>query len=118
MAPELLEDNVFTEKGDVYSFAIVLWEIWDGGIPWAGLKPPQIIRKVIDKRERPAVPEGMPDDLREVMCRSWAHEPAARPTFHDLSAQLRASSRGVWAQIAAKQLNIYVVKICAKHWEN
>merc|ERR1719271_1088958 len=38
MAPELLDENVFTEKSDVYSYAIVLWEIYDRGIPWAGLR--------------------------------------------------------------------------------
>ena len=58
MAPELLEDNLFDEKSDVYSFAIVIWEIWDGGVPWHGLQPVQITRKVVDKREQPPSPEG------------------------------------------------------------
>ena len=44
MAPELLEDNVFDEKSDVYSYAMVLWEIWNKGLPWHGLQPMQIMR--------------------------------------------------------------------------
>ena len=53
MAPELFEDNTFTEKSDVYSYAVVLWEIYDRGIPWSGLMPAQIISKVIVKHARP-----------------------------------------------------------------
>ena len=92
MAPELLEDNLFDEKSDVYSFAIVIWEIWDGGVPWHGLKPVQITRKVVDKRERPPPPEGAPTDLVALMQRCWAHEPDARPTFAAIKAELLGSS--------------------------
>ena len=42
MAPELLEDNIFTEKSDVYSYAIVCWEVLTQGRPFPGLKPSQI----------------------------------------------------------------------------
>ena len=88
MAPELLEDNLFDEKSDVYSFAIVMWEIWDGGVPWHGLKPVQITRKVVDKRERPPPPEGAPTDLVALMQRCWDHEPDARPTFAAIKAEI------------------------------
>ena len=33
MAPELLDENSFSEASDVYSFAIVMWEIWSRQIP-------------------------------------------------------------------------------------
>ena len=45
MAPELLESNTFTEKTDVYAFAILIWEVLSGEIPWAGInqmQPPQL----------------------------------------------------------------------------
>ena len=92
MAPELLEDNTFTEKSDVYSYAIVLWEIWSRQVPWSDLRPMQIMRKVVDKRERPPVPAGMPAELRELMVRSWVHQPADRPDFAEIEAQLKAST--------------------------
>ena len=91
MAPELLDENTFTEKSDVYSYAVVLWEIHDRGIPWRGLDMMQIMRKVVDKGERPPVPAGMPDDLRELMVRAWAHDAAERPTFEELAAKLKVS---------------------------
>ena len=88
MAPELLEDNIFTEKSDVYSYAIVLWEIWSRQVPWRGLQPVQVTRKVVDKRERPPPPEGAPTDLVALMQRCWDHEPDARPTFAAITAEI------------------------------
>ena len=46
MAPELLRNRRFTEKSDVYSFAVVIWEVHDRGQPWDGLGHPQIITPV------------------------------------------------------------------------
>ena len=92
MAPELLDENTFTEKSDVYSYAVVLWEIYDRGIPWRGLVMPQITRKVVDKGERPPVPEGMPSEPRELMVRAWAQDPDARPSFADICKQLQATT--------------------------
>ena len=89
---ELLEDNTFTEKSDVYSYAIVLWEIWDRGVPWRGLKPVQITRQVVDKHQRPPVPPAMPAELRKLMVRAWAHQPGARPSFKEIAAAVRVST--------------------------
>ena len=91
MAPEFFDENVFSEASDVYSFAIVMWEIWSRQVPWSGLKPVQIMRKV-DKGERPPVPAGMLAELRELMVRAWAHDAAERPTFEELAAKLKVST--------------------------
>lgn len=37
MAPELLSNNSYSEKVDVYSFGIVLWEISTRKKPYEGL---------------------------------------------------------------------------------
>ena len=52
----------------------------------------QIMRKVVDKRQRPPVPAGMPAELRELMVRAWAHAPADRPDFEEISSRLKALS--------------------------
>ena len=90
MAPEFLDENVFSEASDVYSFAIVMWEIWSRQVPWSGLRPMQIMKKV-DKGERPPIPAGMPAELRELMVRAWAHNAGERPTFEQLAAKLKVS---------------------------
>ena len=92
MAPELLDENVFTEKSDVYSYAMVLWEIYDRRLPWTGLKPQQILSKVLIKRARPEVPKDMPDDMVSLMRRAWADKPDARPSFGEICKQLKATT--------------------------
>ncbi len=90
MAPELLEDNLFDEKSDVYSYGILLWEIYDRGVPWRGLQPMQIMRKVVDKRERPPLPSTMPDDLRTLVGTCWSPGPDDRPAFVEIASVLHA----------------------------
>ena len=92
MAPELLSENVFTEKSDVYSYGMVLWEIYARCFPWTGLKAQQIMYQVTIKLARPEIPSSMPDDVRELMQRSWAPEPSARPTFTEIARELRATT--------------------------
>ena len=92
MAPEFLDENVFSEASDVYSFAIVMWEIWSRQVPWSDTNPMQIMRNVVDNGERPPVPAAMPPELRKLMVRAWAHDAGERPTFEELAAKLKVSN--------------------------
>ena len=94
MAPELLESNTFTEETDVYAYALVIWEVLTGDIPWRGLNPMQVGMQILNKQARPAVPEGAPADLVGLMQRCWAHEPGARPKFAAIKAELLGEERG------------------------
>ena len=91
MAPELLDSNTFTEETDVYAYALVIWEVLTGDIPWRGLNPVQVAMQILTKQARPAVPEGAPADLVALMQRCWAHEPDARPKFAAIKAELLGS---------------------------
>ncbi|KAH8092071.1 protein kinase [Aureococcus anophagefferens] len=86
MAPELLESNTFTEKTDVYAFALVIWEVLTGDVPWAGLNQIQIAMQILAKAARPQVPAG-PADLVDLMTRCWAQD-AERPAFAEVKAAL------------------------------
>jgi len=92
MAPELLGDNTFNEQSDVYSFAFVMFEIWSGDTPWRGLQAAQIISQVLVKKARPEISFHIPDEMRKLMVRAWAHEPGARPSFKEISAAVRVST--------------------------
>ena len=88
-APEAFSSKTrFTAKCDVYSYAIVLWEIWDRGKPWDGLDLPEIMKAVHFDQERPKVPESMPVEVRALMCRAWSQDADARPDFKDIVTQL------------------------------
>jgi len=42
MAPELLRNEPFTEKCDVFSFGVIMWELCTLKRPWDGVKPMQV----------------------------------------------------------------------------
>ena len=92
MAPELLSENIFTEKGDVYAYAIVIWEVLTGEVPWTGLGYPQIITQVLVKGSRPPLPsDGAAEDLVALMGRCWAASPDDRPAFAEITSVLAAA---------------------------
>ena len=37
MAPEIMRGESYDECSDVYSFGIIMWELWNRQIPWHGV---------------------------------------------------------------------------------
>ena len=60
------------------------------GVPWRGLRPVQIMRKVVDKRERPPLPSSMPGDVRALVGTCWSPGPDDRPDFQTIASVLHA----------------------------
>lgn len=46
MAPELFNNESVSEKCDVYSFAVLLWEAYSGKKPYEGLEPVHVLLKM------------------------------------------------------------------------
>ncbi|CAN0264517.1 unnamed protein product, partial [Scytosiphon promiscuus] len=42
MAPEVINSQHYTEKADVFSYGIILWEIFTRAIPYGGMQPVQV----------------------------------------------------------------------------
>lgn len=92
MAPEVLNAESYTHKADVYSYAIVLYEIITRTTPYQGLTGAQIAARVVNKQERPDlnnVPEECPAKLKELMIMCWEQDPVNRPSFSDITKELK-----------------------------
>lgn len=48
MAPEFISKQIFTDKSDIFSFGMVLWEIFAGKEPFEGLNPTQSLFAIVD----------------------------------------------------------------------
>ncbi|XP_075492488.1 LOW QUALITY PROTEIN: RAF-like serine/threonine-protein kinase 24 [Primulina tabacum] len=91
MAPELLsgKSNMVTEKIDVYSFGIVMWELLTGDEPYADMHCASIIGGIVNNTLRPQIPTWCDPEWKSLMESCWASDPAQRPSFSEISQKLR-----------------------------
>eukprot|EP00106_Octopus_bimaculoides_P012779 XP_014780221.1 PREDICTED: tyrosine-protein kinase csk-1-like isoform X1 [Octopus bimaculoides] len=83
-APEAIIDRVFTCKCDVWSFGVLLWEIFSfGKTPYPGV-PASNIRDFIEEGNRMNIPDECPSRLQSIIQLTWELNPANRPTFKKL----------------------------------
>ena len=88
MPPEAIRDNRFTHSSDVWSFGILLWEIFTFGMqPYEHMSIKEVIR-VVDSGRMLHCPEHASNAVYEQMQLCWRHSPSARPQFRDLLKQL------------------------------
>ncbi|KAG2633801.1 hypothetical protein PVAP13_2NG294900 [Panicum virgatum] len=87
MAPEVINNQAYGTKADVYSFAIVLWELMTSKIPYDIMTPLQAAAGVIEGL-RPQLPAKTHPGLTNLMQRCWNAIPSARPSFSDIITEL------------------------------
>ncbi|KAJ0971245.1 hypothetical protein J5N97_019204 [Dioscorea zingiberensis] len=92
MAPELInsKSNMVTEKVDVYSFGIVMWELLTGEEPYENMRSEDIIAGIIKGDLRPEIPTWCDPVWRSLMERCWSSDPCSRPAFSEVAKELRA----------------------------
>ncbi|KAF3848459.1 hypothetical protein F7725_014956 [Dissostichus mawsoni] len=84
MAPEALFDRIYTHQSDVWSFGVLLWEIFTlGGSPYPGV-PVEELFKLLKEGHRMEKPSACPQELYRMMRDCWHAVPARRPTFSQL----------------------------------
>jgi serine/threonine protein kinase len=102
MAPEIFEGQAASDKADVFSFALMLWECLTGRQPWERLtNPMQIIFAVGVQGQRPALPEDpalCPPELAWLVQQCWQEQPSARPCFREVLARLQGMQRALQGQ--------------------
>ena len=80
-APESLSDKKFSYASDVWSFGILVWEMFNPqGVPFEEYDNLQVVAKV-STTVTPVVPEDCPDKIARVMKSCWSKEPSNRPSF-------------------------------------
>nr|XP_043069197.1 platelet-derived growth factor receptor alpha-like [Drosophila bipectinata] len=84
LALESLTDHVFSTYSDVWSFGIVLWEMFSlAKVPYPGIDPSQLLNKLNDgyRMEKPPYAN---QEIYEIMLECWRKIPKSRPLFDEL----------------------------------
>ncbi|KAA8494324.1 putative serine/threonine-protein kinase [Porphyridium purpureum] len=84
MAPEIIQHEASTEKSDVYSFSIVLWEILARKLPYLGMDPTLVADQVAANQLRPPIMPFFPQPLAVLMSACWSAAPDRRPSFVEI----------------------------------
>ncbi|KAI4541506.1 hypothetical protein MG293_008648 [Ovis ammon polii] len=96
-APEALKHGKFSSKSDVWSFGVLLWEVFSYGrapYPKMSLKE---VSEAVEKGYRMEPPEGCPGSIHALMGSCWEAEPTRRPPFRKLAEKLARELRSAGA---------------------
>ncbi|BAT92362.1 hypothetical protein VIGAN_07106000 [Vigna angularis var. angularis] len=84
MAPELIRNEPFTEKCDIFSLGVIMWELCTLSRPWEGIPPERVVYSVANEASRLEIPEG---PLGRLISDCWA-ESHERPSCEEILSRL------------------------------
>jgi len=92
IAPEVLHSKVYDGKANIYSFGLMLWEMWYGQQAFAEFKGTMaLFFRRVDKGYRPDDVVGSkkpPAQWKQLMIRCWDRNPEQRPSANDCNQEL------------------------------
>jgi len=99
MAPEVINKNRYTEKADIYSFGILLIELYTGSPPYSddnkAYSPAQLMYLVVHDGLRPVVPDSCPKALQHLIHKCLHGDFKKRPSFIQVSQTLSKILHGM-----------------------
>uniref|UniRef100_A0AC35FEC9 Protein kinase domain-containing protein n=1 Tax=Panagrolaimus sp. PS1159 TaxID=55785 RepID=A0AC35FEC9_9BILA len=86
---EALIDRIFSEKSDVWSFGVLCYETFSGGlIPYPALSNVEML-EFLESGKRLEKPSKASNEIYDLMLKCWSEKPEERPSFKDLSKELK-----------------------------
>uniref|UniRef100_A0AAZ3QCC9 Mitogen-activated protein kinase kinase kinase n=1 Tax=Oncorhynchus tshawytscha TaxID=74940 RepID=A0AAZ3QCC9_ONCTS len=92
MAPEVIRNEPVSEKVDIWSFGVVLWEMLTGEVPYKDVDSSAIIWGVGNNSLNLPVPESCPDGFKILLRQCWSSKPRNRPSFRQILLHLDIAS--------------------------
>ncbi|XP_033121375.1 mitogen-activated protein kinase kinase kinase 7-like isoform X1 [Anneissia japonica] len=87
MAPEVFEGNQYSERCDVFSWSIILWEVITRRKPFSEIGGPAFrIMWAVHQGKRPPLIRNLPKPIEKLMTRCWSKEPTQRPSMAEVAS--------------------------------
>ncbi|XP_046646413.1 fibroblast growth factor receptor 2-like [Daphnia pulicaria] len=104
MAIESLTDRIYSSQSDVWSYGVLLWELFSlGKVQCPGLDAGHHLVKEIQNGYRMEKPGTAPSFLGEIMTNCWKTEPKERPTFGQIEEVI---SKHMESSVSSHYLNL------------
>lgn len=89
MAPEVLTNQEYSIKSDVYSFSVVVWEVISNQEPYKGMfsSMEEMIEGVTMDELRPPIPDWFLPGITQLCTICWNSSPESRLSFQDIVGQ-------------------------------
>ncbi|KAK6044327.1 hypothetical protein COOONC_18168, partial [Cooperia oncophora] len=89
-APEVMSTLVYTRECDVYSYGILVWEIFnDARQPFEEFSNRTVRHRLAEPNFRPPLSPDMPIEIRVIVAACWNSIPDHRPIMKDVAWILR-----------------------------
>mmetsp|Transcript_16700 Transcript_16700/g.23551 ORF Transcript_16700/g.23551 Transcript_16700/m.23551 type:complete len:520 (+) Transcript_16700:75-1634(+) len=89
MSPEVVLSQPYNLAADVYSFALVFWQMCSLQEPFAYLDTDEHLNTIILGNERPVINPGWPAKISNIMKWSWTRDASIRPSMKEVFKALR-----------------------------
>jgi serine/threonine protein kinase len=101
MAPEIARGDPYNLKADVYSFAILLYEVLNLAKAWGGLQPQEIKTRVLTRKQRPLLSMFWPAPLRDLLKSTWSDTPGGRLSMTHVQSVLEKQVKVLQSEISS-----------------
>ncbi|KAI2804837.1 hypothetical protein BLOT_003825 [Blomia tropicalis] len=92
MAPEIIRNELCSEKVDIWSFGVVLWELLNCEIPYRDVDSSAIIWGVGSSSLTLPIPSTYPRGFHRILQQCWNSKPRSRPSFRQILADLEMAA--------------------------
>ncbi|XP_072266428.1 inactive tyrosine-protein kinase 7 [Pyxicephalus adspersus] len=93
MPPEAVQDDDFSTKSDIWSFGVLMWEVFSlGEMPFTPMADDEVLAGLQNGSLKLSAPENCSSRFYKLMQRCWAASPKERPSFSDIVNSLGDTS--------------------------
>ncbi|RHZ63033.1 hypothetical protein Glove_333g6 [Diversispora epigaea] len=105
MAPEILNTGEYTQESDIYSFGMIMYEVFTSYPPYYNIPHDEKLVILICNGHKPEIMCEIPQLLKDLMEKCWDTDPSNRPKAIELKSQLKKYSNYNYNNEIKKQID-------------